>query len=75
MKQNKEKFEIYYTTKNDGNLRGHCNNQGIIEFFTTEKYMKQVIFEKSKTLDACAGCGVYTFFLANLGHIITAATL
>jgi 2-polyprenyl-3-methyl-5-hydroxy-6-metoxy-1,4-benzoquinol methylase len=72
MKQNKEKFEMYYTTENDENLRGHRNNQGIIEFLTTEKYMKQVISEKSKILDACAGCGVYAFFLANLKHIVTA---
>jgi 2-polyprenyl-3-methyl-5-hydroxy-6-metoxy-1,4-benzoquinol methylase len=72
MKQNKEKFEMYYTTENDENLRGHRNNQGIIEFLTTEKYMKQVIPQKSKILDACAGCGVYSFFLANLGHIVTA---
>jgi len=72
MRQNKEKFEVYYTTENDENLRGHRNNQGIIEFLTTEKYMKQVIPLKSIVLDACAGCGVYSFFLANLGHAVTA---
>ena len=70
--QNKEKFEYYYTFENDENLRGHRNNQGIIEFLTTEKYMKQVIPPKSKILDACAGCGVYSFFLAEQGHIVTA---
>lgn len=72
MKQNKEKFEMYYSTENDESLRGHRNNQGIIEFLTTEKYMKQVIPKESKILDACAGCGVYSFFLANLGHRVTA---
>ena len=72
VKQNKEKFEHYYTFENDENLRGHRNNQGIIEFLTTEKYMKQVIPTKSKILDACAGCGVYSFFLAEQGHTVTA---
>ena len=72
MKQNKEKFTHYYTYENDENLRGHRDNQGIIEFLTTEKYMKQVIPPNSKILDACAGCGVYSFFLAGHGHIVTA---
>lgn len=72
MKQDKEKFEYYYAFENDENLRGHRNNQGIIEFITTEKYMQQVIPAKSKILDACAGCGVYAFFLAEQGHIVTA---
>jgi len=71
MKQDREKFEYYYTYENDENLRGHRNNQGIIEFLTTEKYMKQVIPANSKILDACAGCGVYSFFLAEQGHIVT----
>ena len=72
MKQDKEKFEYYYTFENDENLRGHLDNQGIIEFLTTEKYMKQIIPAKSKILDACAGCGVYAFFLAEQGHVVTA---
>lgn len=75
MKQDKERFEIYYSEENDENLRGHRDNQGIIEFITTEKYMKQLIPEKSKILDTCAGCGVYSFFLAELGHIVTAGDL
>jgi 2-polyprenyl-3-methyl-5-hydroxy-6-metoxy-1,4-benzoquinol methylase len=72
MRQDLERFESYYTFENDESLRGHRDNQGIIEFLTTERYMKQVIPPKSRILDACAGCGVYSFFLAGLGHIVTA---
>lgn len=72
MKQDKERFELYYANENDENERGKWNNQGIIEFLTTKKYMTQVIPNNSKILDACAGCGYYSFFLAEQGHIVTA---
>ena len=72
MKQDLERFEAYYTHENDESLRGHRDNQGIIEFLTTERYMKKVIPPNATILDACAGCGVYSFFLAGLGHIVTA---
>lgn len=37
MKQDKEKFEYYYTFENDENVRGKQDNQGIIEFLTTQR--------------------------------------
>jgi len=75
MNQSLERFEAYYTHENDEGKRGHRDNQGIIEFLTTERYMKNIIPPNSKILDACAGCGVYSFFLAGLGHIVTAGDL
>ena len=72
MKQNRDRFEAYYSRENDESLRGHRDKQGIIEFLTTECYMKKVIPPGSKILDACSGCGVYSFFPASLGHMVTA---
>jgi SAM-dependent methyltransferase len=72
MKQDKEKFEYYYTFEIDENVRCINGNQDLIEFLTTKKYMQQVIPTKSKILDACAGCGFYSFFLAEQGHTVTA---
>lgn len=72
LKQDKERLEYYYANDNDENLRGHRDNQGILEFITTQEYMKKIIPPHSTILDACAGCGVYSFFLAELGHTVTA---
>jgi 2-polyprenyl-3-methyl-5-hydroxy-6-metoxy-1,4-benzoquinol methylase len=72
MKQDKERFEQYYSSEIDENARHTSCNQSRIEFLTTIKYMQQVIPAKSKILDACAGCGFYSFFLAEQGHTVTA---
>jgi len=46
-----------------------------IEFLTTMKYLKELCHNGAKILDACAGCGVYSFPLAELGYKITAGDL
>ena len=72
MEQFKGNLDNFYTFENDENARGKNYNAGLIEFITTKKYMNQVIPQNSKILDACAGCGFYSFFLAEQGHQLTA---
>ena len=72
MKQDKERFEAYYTNDNYEEARGKHTKQDIIEFLTTKKYMTEVIPPQSAILDACAGTGYYSFFLAEREHTVTA---
>jgi len=46
-----------------------------VEYHTTMKYIKDTCPVRSKILDACAGTGVYSFPLAELGYKVTAGDL
>jgi len=45
------------------------------EYLTTIRYFDRLFKPKSRMLDACAGTGRYSFYLADKGHIITACDL
>lgn len=61
----------YYSTSNE-NVRLVRDRTHSIEFITSKKFLDKYIEPKSKVLDACAGTGRYAFFLAGLGHEVTA---
>ena len=45
------------------------------EYLTTVRYFDRLFAPKSRILDACAGTGKYSFYLADKGHIVTACDL
>jgi len=45
------------------------------EYLTTIRYFDKLFVPNSKILDACAGAGRYAFYLADKGHMVTAADL
>lgn len=54
----------YYKNINDEDKRLTHERTSYIEFLTTAKYLDKVLMPNSKILDACAGTGVYAFYLA-----------
>lgn len=48
---------------------------GQIEYITTMHYLKQYCEKEMKVLDACAGGGIYSFVLADMGCNVTAGDL
>ena len=51
------------------------SQSGQIEYITTMKYLKKYCQRDMSVLDACAGCGVYSFPLADLGCNVIAGDL
>lgn len=51
------------------------NNARKIEFITTTRVLGEIIKTKSKILDCAAGTGIYSFWLANNGHNVTATDI
>ena len=51
------------------------NNARKIEFITTTRVFDEVITSKCKILDCAAGTGIYSFWLANKGHDVTATDI
>lgn len=45
------------------------------EYLTTIRYFDRLFAPNSRILDACAGTGRYSFYLAEKGHIVTACDL
>ena len=45
------------------------------EYLTTIRYFDRLFAPGSRILDACAGTGRYSFYLADKGHIVTACDL
>ena len=45
------------------------------EYLTTIRYFDRLFIPGSRILDACAGTGRYSFYLADKGHIVTACDL
>lgn len=74
MKEKKNDI-FYFYESNDENNRLNRRRINEIEFITTMKYIKDLCPKGSKILDACAGCGVYSFPLAQLEYHVTAGDL
>ena len=51
------------------------NNARRIEFVTTTRVLDEIIHDKSKILDCAAGTGIYSFWLADKGHEVTATDI
>ena len=47
----------------------------IVEYLVTIRYFDHLFKPGSRILDACAGAGRYSFYLANKGYIVTACDL
>ena len=66
---------IEYYENYDEKGRLQRDNAHKVEFLTTVHYFNRLFKEKSIILDACAGTGTYSFYLANKGHKVTACDL
>lgn len=51
------------------------NNARKIEFLTTVRVLDKLINGKKTILDCAAGTGIYSFYLADKGHTVTAADI
>ena len=51
------------------------NNARKIEFLTTVRVLDEVITGKKTILDCAAGTGIYSFYLADKGHVVTATDI
>jgi 2-polyprenyl-3-methyl-5-hydroxy-6-metoxy-1,4-benzoquinol methylase len=65
--------DFYNSIEEDSRLKRKNTNQ--IEFLTTIEYLNKSMKPNSKILDACAGGGIYSFYLADQGHHIYAGDL
>ena len=51
------------------------NNGRRIEFLTTIRVLDELLIEKKTILDCAAGTGIYSFYLADKGHMVTATDI
>ena len=51
------------------------NNARKIEFITTTRILNEILGENLKILDCAAGTGIYSFYLADRGHNVTATDI
>jgi len=69
-----ELIKSYYENYNeDGRL--FRDKAHLPEWLTTIKYFDRLFKPNSRILDACAGTGIYSFYLAEKGHDVIAADL
>ncbi len=71
--KDKDIYDFYENIDEDTRLKRTKVNR--IEFLTTTRYLDKTINPNSKILDACAGTGIYAFYLAANGHKVTAGDL
>ena len=62
----------YYKNQCDEENRLFRDNANKVEYLTTVHFLDKFIPPNSRVLDACAGGGVYAFYLAEKGHQVTA---
>ena len=61
-----EEIQKFYTEDWNESQR-LISQSGQIEYITTMKYLKMYCQQDMSVLDACAGCGIYSFPLTDLG--------
>ena len=71
MTENISKYYVNYDE--DGRL--FRDNAHLPEYLTTIRYFDRLFVPSSRILDACAGTGRYSFYLADKGHSVTACDL
>jgi len=64
----------YYENYNE-DMRLTRDNAHQVEYLTTTHYFDQLIPATSTILDVCAGTGIYSFYLAQQGHMVTACDI
>jgi ubiquinone/menaquinone biosynthesis C-methylase UbiE len=69
-----EKIMDYYASY-DEEGRLFRDNAHKPEYLTTIRYFDRLFPPNSQILDACAGTGIYSFYLADKGHDVTACDL
>ncbi len=72
--ESQKKLIRYYSSGYE-NYRLHQDNTRQIEYLTTTHYFDQLLPAGAAVLDCCAGCGVYSFYLAEKGFTVTATDL
>ncbi len=65
----------YYETEYNEDGRLQKDKAHSIEFLTTVRYFEKLFPEGATILDACAGTGVYSFYLAEKGYKVTAGDI
>ena len=65
----------HYESDYKESIRLTRDNEHMTEYLTTIRYFDKLIAPESHILDACAGAGIYSFYLAEQGHIVTAGDL
>lgn len=65
----------HYTDNYIEEIRLTKDNAHRTEFLTTVRYFNKLFAPSSHVLDACAGAGAYSFYLAEKGHIVTAGDI
>jgi 2-polyprenyl-3-methyl-5-hydroxy-6-metoxy-1,4-benzoquinol methylase len=73
--QDVDMLKTFYEQSCDEKNRTTADKASMVEFLTTMKYLQSVCPPGSSILDACAGCGIYSFPLAKLGYKVTAGDL
>lgn len=66
---------IEYYHQQDEDSRLGADRAHSLEYLTTIKYLDKICRGQATILDACAGTGVYSFYLAEKGHIVTAGDI
>ena len=66
---------IKYYEEYDEDARLQKDKTHSIEFLTTVKYFEKIFPKGASVLDACAGTGAYSFYLAKKGYKVTAGDL
>ena len=69
-----EQIKKYYENYDEDNrlFRGNAKQ---VEYLTTVRYFDRLFKPNSRILDACAGAGRYSLYLAEKGHFVTACDL
>ncbi len=65
----------YYEAQAPEEMRLQKNSVQHIEFLTATRYLDKCLSPKSRVLDSCAGTGVYSFYLAQKGHEVSAGDI
>lgn len=74
--QTRRIIEFYNTAcEEDARLSGSRGKSRTIEYLTTMRYLKKYCAKDKTVLDACAGTGIYSFPLAEVGCRVTAGDL
>ena len=60
-----EEIQKFYTEDCNESQR-LISQSGQIEYITTMKYLEKYCRQNMSVLDACAGCGIYSFPIADL---------
>jgi 2-polyprenyl-3-methyl-5-hydroxy-6-metoxy-1,4-benzoquinol methylase len=65
----------YYEREYNEDQRLIKDRAHAVEFLTTVRYFDKAFLKGSKVLDACAGTGIYSFYLADQGHKVTSGDI